>query len=140
MRGESLSSFITSPSGLVMPSRLVFQMGTNETNSSHCCSDLNELSSHGNNSLTSSQAASFYCDKMGFQPLAYKGLETSSREVVSHAITQDKVWSLHPAEVMESVFEFPSFPFADSFCVPICLKPWKRRQVGSSGNLTSIQR
>ncbi|XP_037543528.1 4-hydroxyphenylpyruvate dioxygenase [Nematolebias whitei] len=37
------------------------------------------------------QAASFYCDKMGFQPLAYKGLETSSREVVSHAIRQDKI-------------------------------------------------
>uniref|UniRef100_A0A8C6NU51 4-hydroxyphenylpyruvate dioxygenase n=1 Tax=Nothobranchius furzeri TaxID=105023 RepID=A0A8C6NU51_NOTFU len=37
------------------------------------------------------QAASFYCDKMGFEPLAYKGLETGSREVVSHAIRQDKI-------------------------------------------------
>uniref|UniRef100_A0A7N6BV35 4-hydroxyphenylpyruvate dioxygenase n=1 Tax=Anabas testudineus TaxID=64144 RepID=A0A7N6BV35_ANATE len=37
------------------------------------------------------QAASFYCDKMGFEPLAYKGLETGSREVVSHAIKQDKI-------------------------------------------------
>uniref|UniRef100_A0A8C4GVJ3 4-hydroxyphenylpyruvate dioxygenase n=1 Tax=Dicentrarchus labrax TaxID=13489 RepID=A0A8C4GVJ3_DICLA len=36
------------------------------------------------------QAASFYCDKMGFEPLAYKGLETGSREVVSHVIRQDK--------------------------------------------------
>lgn len=37
------------------------------------------------------QAASFYCDKMGFEPLAYKGLETGSREVVHHVVRQDKV-------------------------------------------------
>nr|XP_015222770.1 PREDICTED: 4-hydroxyphenylpyruvate dioxygenase-like [Lepisosteus oculatus] len=37
------------------------------------------------------QAATFYCDKMGFEPLAYKGLETGSREVVSHVIRQDKI-------------------------------------------------
>ncbi|XP_034538981.1 4-hydroxyphenylpyruvate dioxygenase isoform X1 [Notolabrus celidotus] len=37
------------------------------------------------------QAASFYCGKMGFEPLAYKGLETGSREVVSHVIRQDKI-------------------------------------------------
>lgn len=30
---------------------------------------------------------------MGFEPLAYKGLETGSREVVSHVIRQDKVES-----------------------------------------------
>lgn len=44
-------------------------------------------------SLISPQAASFYCDKMGFEPLAYKGLETGSREAVSHVIRQDKVCS-----------------------------------------------
>ncbi|XP_013929003.1 PREDICTED: 4-hydroxyphenylpyruvate dioxygenase [Thamnophis sirtalis] len=37
------------------------------------------------------QAASFYCNKMGFEELAYRGLETGSREVVSHAIRQDKI-------------------------------------------------
>eukprot|EP00062_Callorhinchus_milii_P011532 gi/632957609/ref/XP_007894579.1/ PREDICTED: 4-hydroxyphenylpyruvate dioxygenase isoform X1 [Callorhinchus milii] len=37
------------------------------------------------------QAASYYCDKFGFEHLAYKGLETGSREVVSHAIKQDKI-------------------------------------------------
>uniref|UniRef100_A0A8P0NZ68 4-hydroxyphenylpyruvate dioxygenase n=2 Tax=Canis lupus familiaris TaxID=9615 RepID=A0A8P0NZ68_CANLF len=37
------------------------------------------------------QAASFYCNKMGFEPLAYKGLETGSREVVSHVIKQGKI-------------------------------------------------
>lgn len=30
---------------------------------------------------------------MGFEPLAYKGLETGSREVVSHVVRQDKVES-----------------------------------------------
>ncbi|KPP68575.1 4-hydroxyphenylpyruvate dioxygenase-like [Scleropages formosus] len=42
------------------------------------------------------QAATFYCDKMGFEPLAYKGLETGSREVVSHVIKQDKVVNMLP--------------------------------------------
>lgn len=37
------------------------------------------------------QAASYYCNKMGFEELAYRGLETGSREVVSHVIKQDKV-------------------------------------------------
>ncbi|XP_060106139.1 LOW QUALITY PROTEIN: 4-hydroxyphenylpyruvate dioxygenase [Heteronotia binoei] len=37
------------------------------------------------------QAASFYCDKMGFEEMAYRGLETGSREVASHAIKQDKI-------------------------------------------------
>ncbi|XP_028662825.1 4-hydroxyphenylpyruvate dioxygenase isoform X1 [Erpetoichthys calabaricus] len=37
------------------------------------------------------QAASFYCDKMGFEPYAYKGLETGSREVASHVIKQNKI-------------------------------------------------
>ncbi|XP_056414524.1 4-hydroxyphenylpyruvate dioxygenase isoform X3 [Hyla sarda] len=38
------------------------------------------------------QAASFYCDKMGFEPFAYKGLETGSRDVVSHVIKQNKIF------------------------------------------------
>ncbi|XP_063059627.1 4-hydroxyphenylpyruvate dioxygenase [Engraulis encrasicolus] len=37
------------------------------------------------------QAATYYCDKMGFEPMAYKGLETGCREVVSHVIKQDKI-------------------------------------------------
>lgn len=44
-----------------------------------------------NSVATLMQAASFYCTKMGFEPLAYKGLETGSREVVSHVIKQGKV-------------------------------------------------
>lgn len=37
------------------------------------------------------QAASFYSDKMGFEPFAYKGLETGSREVAAHVIRQGKI-------------------------------------------------
>jgi len=37
------------------------------------------------------QAAAFYCDKMGFEHFAYKGLETGSREMVSQVIRQDKI-------------------------------------------------
>ncbi|XP_005992305.1 4-hydroxyphenylpyruvate dioxygenase [Latimeria chalumnae] len=37
------------------------------------------------------QAAAYYCDKLGFEPLAYKGLETRSRDVVSHVLKQDKI-------------------------------------------------
>uniref|UniRef100_A0A5F9DKM7 4-hydroxyphenylpyruvate dioxygenase n=1 Tax=Oryctolagus cuniculus TaxID=9986 RepID=A0A5F9DKM7_RABIT len=37
------------------------------------------------------KAASFYCTKMGFEPLAYRGLETGSRQVVSHVIKQGQI-------------------------------------------------
>uniref|UniRef100_A0A9J7ZWF8 4-hydroxyphenylpyruvate dioxygenase n=3 Tax=Cyprinus carpio TaxID=7962 RepID=A0A9J7ZWF8_CYPCA len=37
------------------------------------------------------QAASYYCTKLGFEPLAYRGLETGSRDVVSHVVKQGKV-------------------------------------------------
>lgn len=43
------------------------------------------------------QAASFYCVHMGFQPLAYKGLETGSREMVCHVV-----------HLKDIVFEFMS--------------------------------
>ncbi|XP_060786657.1 4-hydroxyphenylpyruvate dioxygenase [Neoarius graeffei] len=35
--------------------------------------------------------ASFYCSKLGFEPLAYRGLETDSRDVVSHVVKQGKI-------------------------------------------------
>uniref|UniRef100_A0AAR2IRP5 4-hydroxyphenylpyruvate dioxygenase n=1 Tax=Pygocentrus nattereri TaxID=42514 RepID=A0AAR2IRP5_PYGNA len=37
------------------------------------------------------QAASYYCNKLGFEPLAYRGLETGSRDVVSHVVKQGKI-------------------------------------------------
>ena len=43
------------------------------------------------------QAATYYCVCMGFRPLAYRGLESGSREVVSHVVKLNDV-----------VFEFQS--------------------------------
>jgi len=37
------------------------------------------------------QAATFYCVRMGFEPLAYQGLETGSRQVAAHVVRQNKV-------------------------------------------------
>ncbi|XP_014664943.1 PREDICTED: LOW QUALITY PROTEIN: 4-hydroxyphenylpyruvate dioxygenase-like [Priapulus caudatus] len=37
------------------------------------------------------QAAAHYCICMGFEPVAYKGLETGSRQVVSHVVRQNKI-------------------------------------------------
>ena len=37
------------------------------------------------------QAASFYCTRFGFEPFCYRGLETGSREVASHAVKQNKI-------------------------------------------------
>ncbi|EGD78006.1 4-hydroxyphenylpyruvate dioxygenase [Salpingoeca rosetta] len=37
------------------------------------------------------QAASFYTVRMGFEPLAYRGLETGDRDVVSHAVKQNDI-------------------------------------------------
>ena len=37
------------------------------------------------------QAASHYCVRLGFEPFAYKGLETGSRDVAAHAVRQNEV-------------------------------------------------
>ncbi|XP_002732632.3 4-hydroxyphenylpyruvate dioxygenase-like [Saccoglossus kowalevskii] len=37
------------------------------------------------------QAAIFYCTRMGFEPIAYKGLETGSKSVVAHVIKQGNI-------------------------------------------------
>ncbi|OXU27215.1 hypothetical protein TSAR_007041, partial [Trichomalopsis sarcophagae] len=46
------------------------------------------------------QAASYYCARMGFEPLGYSGLETGSRRTASHAIRQNKI-----VFVFESAYE-----------------------------------
>lgn len=49
------------------------------------------------------QAASYYCTRLGFQHVAYRGLETGSREVASHVVKQgDAIF----------VFESPIHPEA----------------------------
>lgn len=37
------------------------------------------------------QAATYYCVNMGFEPLAYRGLETGNRDMVSHVVKQNKI-------------------------------------------------
>jgi 4-hydroxyphenylpyruvate dioxygenase len=37
------------------------------------------------------QAASYYCSRLGFERVAYKGLETDSRQIVSHVVRQNKI-------------------------------------------------
>ncbi|XP_018578624.1 4-hydroxyphenylpyruvate dioxygenase-like [Anoplophora glabripennis] len=37
------------------------------------------------------QAASYYVTRLGFQPVAYKGLETGSRKYAYHVVRQNQV-------------------------------------------------
>ncbi|XP_014232849.1 4-hydroxyphenylpyruvate dioxygenase [Trichogramma pretiosum] len=46
------------------------------------------------------QAASYYCARMGFEPLGYRGLETGSRRKASHAVRQNQI-----VFVFESAYE-----------------------------------
>ncbi|KAG7208948.1 hypothetical protein KM043_015123 [Ampulex compressa] len=46
------------------------------------------------------QAASFYCTRMGFEPLGYRGLETGHRRTAAHAVKQNKI-----IFVFESAYE-----------------------------------
>ncbi|XP_033231037.1 uncharacterized protein LOC117182113 isoform X2 [Belonocnema kinseyi] len=46
------------------------------------------------------QAASFYCTKLGFQPLCYRGLETGSRHTAAHVVKQNEI-----IFVFESAYE-----------------------------------
>lgn len=55
---------------------------------------------------SSTIAASFYVTRMGFTPVAYRGLETGSRNVCSHVVRQGKVTfvlscSLNPTAAVE---------------------------------------
>ncbi|CAK9812230.1 4-hydroxyphenylpyruvate dioxygenase [Anthophora quadrimaculata] len=46
------------------------------------------------------QAASYYCTRLGFEPFAYRGLETGSRHVASHVVKQNEI-----IFVFESAYE-----------------------------------
>ncbi|PVU98095.1 hypothetical protein BB561_000112 [Smittium simulii] len=50
------------------------------------------------------QAASFYCTRLGFEPYAYSGLETGSRDIVSHVVRNN-----------DAVFCFESALYPDNF-------------------------
>lgn len=40
------------------------------------------------------QAASYYTTRLGFEPLAYQGLETGNRQFAKHVVKQNKVFEL----------------------------------------------
>uniref|UniRef100_A0A8C2K573 4-hydroxyphenylpyruvate dioxygenase n=1 Tax=Cyprinus carpio TaxID=7962 RepID=A0A8C2K573_CYPCA len=62
------------------------------------------------------QAAVFYCDKFGFEPLAYKGLETGSRELVSHAIRQDKIIFIFESALNPANEGMNHFSYSHTIC------------------------
>jgi 4-hydroxyphenylpyruvate dioxygenase len=37
------------------------------------------------------QAATYYISRFGFEPFAYRGLETGSKDIVTHVIKQNEV-------------------------------------------------
>ncbi|KAK2166265.1 hypothetical protein LSH36_40g08003 [Paralvinella palmiformis] len=49
------------------------------------------------------QAASHYCVRLGFEPFAYKGLETGSRDVVAHVIRQDKIFFVFMSQLQPNI-------------------------------------
>lgn len=38
------------------------------------------------------QAASYYSTRFGFEPVAYRGLETGHREIATHVVRQDRIF------------------------------------------------
>lgn len=73
--------------------------------------------------LPPSQAAYYYCARMGFSPMAYRGLETKERNVVSHAIRQNQV-SYQPLSLS---FLPHLYHFAGDICVAVSSVSWARR-------------
>lgn len=67
------------------------------------------------------QAANFYCTCMGFRPVAYKGLETGSRDVVSHVVQQNQVICFYGVEALRyclvEYFAFLFLKVTREYCV-----------------------
>jgi len=59
------------------------------------------------------QAASFYMTRMGFRPLAQKGLETGSRLIAAHAISNGKSTFVFVSPLRPSVSESEDVPEED---------------------------
>ncbi|TGO64375.1 hypothetical protein BCON_0007g00250 [Botryotinia convoluta] len=83
-------SAVTPP--ILTPTSLTFPTTTN-TNSSL---STNTPNFHGYDHITwyvgnAKQAASYYCTRLGFQTIAYKGLETGSRYIASHVVANGKI-------------------------------------------------
>ncbi|KAJ3411609.1 hypothetical protein HDV05_001978 [Chytridiales sp. JEL 0842] len=55
------------------------------------------------------QAASYYVTRFGFTPLGYKGLETNSRQVVSHAVRQGSITFVFQSGLNPNTTEYDDF-------------------------------
>ncbi|XP_017759472.1 PREDICTED: 4-hydroxyphenylpyruvate dioxygenase-like [Eufriesea mexicana] len=51
------------------------------------------------------QAVSYYCTRLGFEPLAYRGLETGSRRIVSYVIRQNQNIYVIPHQILLVYYE-----------------------------------
>lgn len=49
------------------------------------------------------QAAGWYCSRLGFSPYAYKGLETGSRDLVTHVVRQNKIMIAFTSQLQPDV-------------------------------------
>ncbi|KAI9651156.1 hypothetical protein NHQ30_001193 [Ciborinia camelliae] len=81
-------SAITPP--ILTPTSLTFPTNTNINSS------LSTPNFHGYDHITwyvgnAKQAASYYCTRLGFQTVAYQGLETGSRYIASHVVANGKI-------------------------------------------------
>lgn len=56
--------------------------------------------------LINFQAAYWYCANFGFEPFAYKGLETGSRKIASHAVRQNKIIFVFESALLPGNEEF----------------------------------
>ncbi|KAJ8061799.1 hypothetical protein OCU04_009593 [Sclerotinia nivalis] len=86
MAPSAVSPTILTPTSLTFPT-------SEHTNSSLSTSTPNF---HGYDHITwyvgnAKQAASYYCTRLGFQTIAYKGLETGSRYIASHVVANGKI-------------------------------------------------
>ncbi|CAF3262034.1 unnamed protein product [Rotaria socialis] len=52
------------------------------------------------------QASAWFCLRFGFEPFAYRGLETGSRDVVSHVIKQNKIFFVFQSPLLPDNEEF----------------------------------
>ncbi|CAF1345313.1 unnamed protein product [Rotaria magnacalcarata] len=52
------------------------------------------------------QASAWFCLRFGFEPFAYRGLETGSRDVVSHVIKQNKIFFVFQSPLLPDNQEF----------------------------------
>ncbi|RAL66570.1 hypothetical protein DID88_006260 [Monilinia fructigena] len=93
-------SAVTPP--ILTPTSLNFPTTTN-TNSS-----ISTPNFYGYDHITwyvgnAKQAASYYCTRLGFQTIAYKGLETGSRYIASHVVTNGKICFVKHGDAVKDV-------------------------------------